>query len=174
MGQKMSLYDLLERRINHSGKLFWFIILYLRVDVHSCFTVLVSGKVLNRFGVNACEKQIRNIGVPQLVRSHVKIQRISDGWFILLGSSRNGTHSVFDALTIHILIVVPILSRAHGHILPKSLELRAGKRLSFTVRNHICRICLLFFCQKAVNKALGNRYISPCSRSFQDTTHWPE
>ena len=53
-----------KRLIYYVKKFFGLIVLDLCINVHSCFAVFMSGKVLNRLGVNACIKQICNIGMP--------------------------------------------------------------------------------------------------------------
>ena len=63
-----------KRLIHNAKKFFGLIVLDLCINVHSCFAVFMSGKVLNRLGVNACIKQICNIGMPELMGRHFKIQ----------------------------------------------------------------------------------------------------
>ena len=50
------------------------IILNLCVNVHSHLAVFVACKILYRFWINAFMNQVGDIGVPEKVRCHVKIQ----------------------------------------------------------------------------------------------------
>ena len=50
--------------VHHIEKFFGLIILDLCINVHSCFAIFMSGKILNRLGINACIEQIRDVGVP--------------------------------------------------------------------------------------------------------------
>ncbi len=64
--------------VHHIEKFLWLIILHLCIDVHSCFAIFMSGKILNRLGINTRIKQICNIGVPELMGRHFKIQGIDN------------------------------------------------------------------------------------------------
>ena len=50
--------------VYHIEKFLWLIVLDLCINVHSCFAIFMSGKILNRLGVNARVKQICDIGGP--------------------------------------------------------------------------------------------------------------
>lgn len=50
--------------VHHIEKFFGLIILDLCINVHSCFAIFMSGKILNRLGINACIEQICDVGVP--------------------------------------------------------------------------------------------------------------
>ncbi len=52
-------------------------------------------------------EKIGNVSVPQLMRGYIKVQRISDFGLIFLGHAQRWGNRVFDALPIHILIIVP-------------------------------------------------------------------
>ena len=60
--------------IHNVKKFFGLIVLDFCINVHSCFTIFMSGKVLNRLGVNARVKQICNVGVPELMGRYFKIK----------------------------------------------------------------------------------------------------
>lgn len=49
--------------IHNAQKLFWFIILHLRIDVHSCLTIFMSSKILNCLWINASIQKIGNVGM---------------------------------------------------------------------------------------------------------------
>lgn len=49
--------------VDNSGKLFEFIILDFRVDVHSYLAVFVPGQILNRLRIDACMDQVCNVGM---------------------------------------------------------------------------------------------------------------
>ena len=75
-------------RIYYIKQLFWFIILYSCIDVHSCLAVFMSRKILNRLWINSRIEKIGDVSVPQLVRGHIKVQRISDFGLIFLGHAQ--------------------------------------------------------------------------------------
>ena len=68
--------------------MFWFIILYSCIDVHSCLAVLMSGKVLDRLGVNTCIQKMGDVGMPQQVRCHIEVQAIHNVGIVFLMSSQ--------------------------------------------------------------------------------------
>ena len=86
----------------------------------------VHSNVLDGLWINTSIEKIGNVGVPQLMRGYIKVQRISDFGLILLGHAQRWGNRVFDALPIHILIIVPGLSGADNDILPHSLKLRSS------------------------------------------------
>lgn len=52
------------------------IVLRLGVNVHSHLAVLVPSQILNSLWIDAFMNQIRDIGVPEKMRRHMKIQSI--------------------------------------------------------------------------------------------------
>ena len=108
----------MESTIYHPEQLLWFIVFHLCVDVHSCLAVFMSCKVLNRFGINTTIEQVGNVSVSQLMRGHIKVQRISDFRLIFLCHTQRWGNCVFDAMPIHILIVVARLGGPNYYILP--------------------------------------------------------
>ena len=90
----------------------------LLVTVH-----FVHSNVLDGLWINTSIEKIGNVSVPQLMRGYIKVQRISDFGLIFLGHAQRWGNRVFDALPIHILIIVPGLSGADNDILPHSLKL---------------------------------------------------
>ena len=88
-----------KRLIHYTKKFFGLIVLDLCINVHSCFAVFMSCKVLDRLGVNACIKQICNIGMPELMGRHFKIQGIDDPGVVFLAGSQRRLYRVFDALS---------------------------------------------------------------------------
>ena len=56
--------------VYNAGKYLWFIILDLRIDVHSYLTVLMPCQILHCFGIHRSINAIRNVGVTQIHRSH--------------------------------------------------------------------------------------------------------
>ena len=74
----------MESTIYHPEQLLWFIVFHLCVDVHSCFAIFMSGKILNRLWINSRIEKIGDVSVPQLVRGHIKVQRIFDFRLIFL------------------------------------------------------------------------------------------
>ena len=127
----------MKRTIYYPKQFLWFIILHFCIDVHSCFAVFVSGKVLDGLWINTSIEKIGNVSVPQLMRGYIKVQRIFDFGLILLGHTQRWSNRIFDTLPIYILIIVPGLSGADNDILPHSLELRGSQWLSFAVSDHI-------------------------------------
>ena len=112
-----------KRLIHYIKKFFGLIVLDLCINVHSCFAVFMSGKVLNRLGVNACIKQICNIGMPKLMGRHFKIQGIDNPGVVFLAGSQRRLYRVFDALSVHIFIIGALLCGTDNNVLPHSLEL---------------------------------------------------
>ena len=96
----------MKSTVYYTEQLLWLIILDLSIDVHSCFAVFMSCKILNRLGINSGIKQVRDVCVPELVWGHIKIQRIFDFGLIPLCHAQRWCNRVLDALPIHILIVV--------------------------------------------------------------------
>ena len=62
--------------MDYRCKLFWFIILYLCIDVHRYFAVLVSGEILDSFRIDGSIYEICYICVPELMGCNMEIQRI--------------------------------------------------------------------------------------------------
>ena len=62
--------------MDYRCKLFWFIILYLCIYVHSYFAVFMSGEILDSFGIDGSINEICYICVPELMGCNMKIQRI--------------------------------------------------------------------------------------------------
>ena len=56
--------SLMKRTIYYPKQFLWFIILHFCIDVHSCFAVFVSGKVLYCLWINACIEKIGDVSVP--------------------------------------------------------------------------------------------------------------
>ena len=99
----------------------------------------MSGKVLNRLGVNACIQEIGNVGMAQQVGSYLEVQAIHNVGIVFLMSSQARLNCVLDALSIYILIIGSLLGRSNNDVLPNPFELRIRQRLPFTVGNHIFR-----------------------------------
>ena len=49
--------------IYYIKKLFWLIVLYFCVNVHSCLAVFMPSKILNRLGINASIQKIGDVGM---------------------------------------------------------------------------------------------------------------
>ena len=62
--------------MDYRCKLFWFIILYLCIDVHGYFAVLMSGEILDSFRIDGSINEICYICVPELMGCNMEIQRI--------------------------------------------------------------------------------------------------
>ena len=94
----------------------------------------MSGKVLDRLGVNTCIQKIGDVGmplrynndirVPQQVRCHIEVQAIHNVGIVFLMSSQTRLNSVLDALSVHILIIGTLLGRPNNDVLPDTFELR--------------------------------------------------
>jgi len=54
----------MKRTIYYPKQLLWFIVLHFCIDVHSCFAVFVSGKVLYCLWINARIEKIGDVSVP--------------------------------------------------------------------------------------------------------------
>ena len=67
-----------QRIINHADKLFRPIVLYLGIDVHRCFAVLMTCQILDRLWINSRIDQVGNIGVTKLMRSDRKVKTLYD------------------------------------------------------------------------------------------------
>ena len=55
---------LMKRTIYYPKQLLWFIVLHFCINVHSCFAVFVSGKVLYCLWINARIEKIGDVSVP--------------------------------------------------------------------------------------------------------------
>ena len=56
--------SLMKRTIYYPKQLLWFIVLHFCIDVHSCFAVFVSGKVLDGLWINTSIEKIGDVSVP--------------------------------------------------------------------------------------------------------------
>ena len=54
----------MKRTIYYPKQLLWFIVLHFCINVHSCFAVFVSGKVLYCLWINARIEKIGDVSVP--------------------------------------------------------------------------------------------------------------
>ena len=61
----------MKRSIHHREKFLWLIILHLGIDVHSCFAIFMSCKVLDGLGVNPRVQQVGDVGMAQQMRRHM-------------------------------------------------------------------------------------------------------
>lgn len=75
-------------------------------------------QILNRLGINASVKKIRDIGVPELVGRHFKINAIHQLGIVLLMTPQRWLDRTADALAIYIFIIDSLLGRTNHHILP--------------------------------------------------------
>ena len=55
---------LMKRTIYYPKQLLWFIVLHFCINVHSCFAVFMSGKVLYCLWINARIEKIGDVSVP--------------------------------------------------------------------------------------------------------------
>ena len=78
----------------------------------------MSGKVLDRLGVNACIKQICNIGVPELMGRHFKIHGVAVPGVVFLPVSQRRLYRVFDALSLHIFLLGALFGGTVTKVLP--------------------------------------------------------
>ena len=70
-----------------------------RIKSNFCVTVhFVHSNVLDGLWINTSIEKIGNVGVPQLMRGYIKVQRISDFGLIFLGHAQRWGNRVFDAL----------------------------------------------------------------------------
>ena len=109
--------------VHHIEKFVRLIILDLCINVHSCFAIFMSGKILNRLGINACIEQIRDVGVPELMGCHFKIKGVDDPWVVFLAGPQGRLYRVLDALPVHIFIIGALLGGTDNNVLPHPLEL---------------------------------------------------
>lgn len=79
-------------------------------------------EVLNCFRVNPSIEQIGNVGMPQLMRCHIKIYRVLYVGIILLLHAQRRLHAIFDALSVYIFIVGSLFGRTNYYILPDTWE----------------------------------------------------
>ena len=59
--------------MDYRCKLFWFIILYLCIDVHGYFAVFMSGEILDSLGIDGGINEICYICVPELMGCNMEI-----------------------------------------------------------------------------------------------------
>ena len=121
----------------------------------------MSGKILNRLGINACIEQICDVGVPELVGCHFKIKGVDDPWVVFLAGSQGRLYRVLDALPVHIFIIGALLGGTDNNVLPHSFELRIRQGLSLAVGNHIIGLGGSFRFPQAVGQALRDGNVSP-------------
>jgi len=108
----------MESAIYHAKQLLWLIILHLCIDVHSCFAIFMSGKILNRLGINTRIKQICNIGVPELMGRHLKIDAVHHIAVVGGPLPQHGCHGMRDFLAVDIAVISPLPDGAGSHIAP--------------------------------------------------------
>lgn len=87
-----------KRLIHNAKKFFGLIVLDLCINVHSCFAIFMSSKVLNRLWVNARIKQICNVGTPELMGCHFKIQGIDNPGVVFLAGSQRRLYRVLNTI----------------------------------------------------------------------------
>lgn len=66
-GVLLCFISLSQRCIYYLRQFFRLIVLHLCIDVHSCFTVLMSCKILNRLRIYSCVQKICNVSVSKSV-----------------------------------------------------------------------------------------------------------
>lgn len=104
--------------IYHSEKFLRLIVLHSSVDVHSCLAVFMSGKILDRLRINTSIQKIGDVGMPQQVRCHIEVQAIHNVRIVFLMPSETRFDRVPDTLSIYILIIGALFSRANNNVLP--------------------------------------------------------
>ena len=99
------------------------IILHLRVNVHSYFAVLVTRKILYRFGVHTRRNEVRNVRMSEHMRRHMEVQRIAYGSSVPRTGSHLGVEFVERLLSIRVTVVGFNACRAGNDMLPNASEL---------------------------------------------------
>ena len=100
---------------------------------------------------------------PTPVREkNIKIQCALNLGIVFLLHPQRWLYTVLDALSVHILIIGSFFRRANHHIMPDTLKLRIGKRLTFEHRISFsgCAFCECFW------NMTGSSHRWPCSFSF--------
>ena len=94
------------------------IVLHLGVNVHSHLAVLVPSQILNSLWIDAFMNQIRDIGVPEKMRRHMKIQSIVDALVRSASLTKLRRNGVMDFLAIDIPIDLSFLNPAGCNVVP--------------------------------------------------------
>ena len=78
----------------------------------------MTGKILNCLRINRSMNQIRNIGAPQLMRSHLKVQTVNHISIVCRLLPQNRLHRMLYPLAIFIAIIAAFLCGTGYDILP--------------------------------------------------------
>ena len=113
--------------------MFGFIILYLGVDVHRHFAVLMPGQVLNGFWIDRGINEVRNVCVAKLVRGHMEVQTIHMVRGAFSMASENGAGRITDVFPIHILVVDFLSCGVVLNMVPNSHKFALRKGATLTI-----------------------------------------
>ena len=96
---------LVKCSIHNPYQLFRLIILYLCVNVHSCFTIFMPRKILNCFGIDTGIQQIRDVSVPELMGCYIEINAVNDVGVVFLVSSQCRIDHALDLLSVDVFVI---------------------------------------------------------------------
>ena len=123
-----------ERTATHcSYQLIRSVVFDLCVNVHRDFAAFMARQILYRFGVHRRMTQIGDVGVPQLMRCHFKIQAIYHMAVIPGFFSKFRVKHIFYILSVHKFSGHSRLCSPRHNILPQPLKLRVGQRFAIPV-----------------------------------------
>ena len=125
--------SLLQCSVDYITQHFRLIVFYLGIDVHRDLTVFMASQILNSFRVNLSRDQICDVGVPQLMGMHIKVQAVNDLVIMRGGFSENRMQHMLDLLTIHIAVISSLLCSSRRDVCPHTFELRVGILNSVTL-----------------------------------------
>ena len=138
----------------------------VRVDLQREMRRGVAGQVLHRFHVRAGEDQLRDVGVPQLVRRHVEVQ--ADGDLVILDGVAQG---VVLYVRLPVLLLFDVPHGAHRHDVPETAEGREAHGLPFLIgEDKLARAPLLCLLQDG-EQLRRDRDLTPGGVAFQLLRH---
>ena len=111
-------------------------------------------QVLYRFRINTGMDQAGDIGVPQQMRCHIKVDAADNVFPIDAFLSRLRFEDFPDRLPVHILVQSSFLGTPNLDVIPDPNELGIRKRLPVAVCDHIIRDRLFLLFPEAIYKNL--------------------
>ena len=78
----------------------------------------MAGQILHRLWINALVNQIGDVGMPQLMRSHLEVHRIHQLGIVRLMLTKPWLYSMLNGLSIYIGVITAFCGRTDCYVLP--------------------------------------------------------
>ena len=129
--------EVVESPVDLGDQVFGLIVGQMRIDVQRDLRVLVAGQYLHRLYIDACQQQIRDVGVAQLVRGHMEVDAVNNLAVVRGGFAEDRRNRVLDLLAVDVAGICSLLGGSDGNLLPESRPLGAGQRFTVPVGDYI-------------------------------------